>query len=169
MASFNCSRDDNAWHVHKFGGTSVADTSCMKRCADIMRPLCTETRTAVVVSAMGGKPKVTDMLLSSVAAAAGDDITHAHALVLIIQEKHKKCVSELIPGDKGSCIMELIDHDLQDIKHLLRAARLMGHAHSEVFEIVSGYGEKWSAMIMTEYFLREGLPFMYVAVKCTIQ
>ena len=62
------------WTVHKFGGTSVGNADCMRKCVDIVRPLCMvegrSQRVAMVVSAMGGKPKVTDLLLDLVHAAA---------------------------------------------------------------------------------------------------
>lgn len=59
------------WVVHKFGGTSVGSASCMRKCIDIIKPMTRIQRVAVVVSAMGGKPKVTDLLLDMVHAAAG--------------------------------------------------------------------------------------------------
>ena len=61
------------WTVHKFGGTSVGSPEAMLKCFKIIKPLCDnpqERRIAIVVSAMGGKPKVTDLLLNMVRAAA---------------------------------------------------------------------------------------------------
>ena len=63
------------WVVHKFGGTSVGSAQCMIQCKDIIKGIMVpNTRVAVVVSAMGGKPKVTDLLLDSVHAAARGQI-----------------------------------------------------------------------------------------------
>ena len=59
----------NSWDVHKFGGTSVGSADSMRTCIEIIRPRCRQNRIAMVVSAMGGKPKVTDLLLDSVRAA----------------------------------------------------------------------------------------------------
>ena len=73
------------WQVHKFGGTSVANAECFLTVAGILLdgPLLnianesdsTTNATdalhlAVVVSAMGGKPKTTDLLLQTVQDAA---------------------------------------------------------------------------------------------------
>ena len=44
---------DNKWMVHKFGGTSVADATCFRRVAELIRSQ-PGPRQAVVVSAMGG-------------------------------------------------------------------------------------------------------------------
>ena len=60
---------ESSWDVHKFGGTSVGNADSMRKCIEIIRPRCSENRVAMVVSAMGGKPKVTDLLLDSVRAA----------------------------------------------------------------------------------------------------
>ena len=60
---------DICWDVHKFGGTSVGSADSMRKCIEIIRPKCKENRIAMVVSAMGGKPKVTDLLLDAVRAA----------------------------------------------------------------------------------------------------
>jgi aspartokinase len=46
------------WDVHKFGGTSVGNADCMRKCIGIIKPLLANRRMAMVVSAMGGKPKV---------------------------------------------------------------------------------------------------------------
>jgi aspartokinase/homoserine dehydrogenase 1 len=43
------------WTVHKFGGTSVADASCIRRVADIIGGE-TSHNLGVVVSAMKGAP-----------------------------------------------------------------------------------------------------------------
>ena len=58
-----------AWKVHKFGGSSVADAACMQRVAAIIEAD-TAQRKAVVLSACRG---VTDSLLSLVAMAEQND------------------------------------------------------------------------------------------------
>jgi aspartokinase/homoserine dehydrogenase 1 len=50
---------------------------------------------AVVVSAMGGKPKVTDLLLGSVEAAASREETEVERLLGLIYEKHSICLKGL--------------------------------------------------------------------------
>ena len=55
------------WTVHKFGGTSVADASCIRRVAGMIGGQSRDNNLAVVVSAMKG---VTDDLLGLVDKAA---------------------------------------------------------------------------------------------------
>ena len=58
-----------AWKVHKFGGSSVADAVCMRRVASIIEAD-TARRKAVVLSACRG---VTDALLDLVGLAERQD------------------------------------------------------------------------------------------------
>ena len=62
-------------------------------------------------------------------------------------------------------IMQQIDSDLKDISDLLRAVMLMKMAHEQILELVSGYGEVWSATIMAAVLQQEGLPFKYLNAR----
>lgn len=155
------------WVVHKFGGTSVGSADCMKKCMDIIKPLISKSRVAVVVSAMGGKPKVTDLLLDLVyAAAAGrnDEITQK---MNEIHTKHSICVNTLLSTapDISEKILLMIEKDLRDINDLLRAVHLMKTPHEQILELVSGYGEIWSASILAEAFRLENLPFVFLNAR----
>ena len=86
----------NRWVVHKFGGTSVGNADCIRKCVNIIRPQIGKSKIAVVVSAMGGKPKVTDMLLDSVHAAANGNMDASGKLLQEIHRKHEVCVGELL-------------------------------------------------------------------------
>lgn len=157
------------WVVHKFGGTSVGSASCMKQCRDIIQQ-CYEanTKVAVVVSAMGGKPKVTDMLLDSVhAAARGEKDTISQKLLNEIHKKHEICVSELLHKNPEiqSKILNKITNDIHDINDLLRAVSLMKMAHEQILELVSGYGELWSATIMAEFMKHENLNYTFLNAR----
>lgn len=159
------------WVVHKFGGTSVGDANCMRKCADIIKPLLTtgpHSRVAVVVSAMGGKPKVTDLLLDSVhAAARGEEATMSQKLLNDILTKHKTCVNDILHKSPlvAQVILDKISNDIRDINDLLRAVALMKMSHEQILELVSGYGELWSANIMAEYMKQENLPFVFLNAR----
>jgi len=156
------------WDVHKFGGTSVGSAQSMKKCIEIIRPLCSNNRVAVVVSAMGGKPKVTDLLLDSVAAAARNDFDTVNQFLENIRTKHELCIAEMIPDNSNGMVEEImgtINKDITDITQLLHAVRLMKYPHEQILELVSGYGEQWSANIIAEAMRQEGLPFIYLNAR----
>ena len=92
MSTQSSSQSLDSWIVHKFGGTSVGSSSSIRKCIDIIRPLVSNNRVAVVVSAMGGKPKVTDLLLQSVHHAAKNDMHAAKEKLQGIRVKHIDCV-----------------------------------------------------------------------------
>ena len=141
---------NSMWEVHKFGGTSVGSADCMRKCIEIIKPKLADKRIAMVVSAMGGKPKVTDLLLDSVHAAAEGNLEESRLKLSAIREKHQICISDLLQNcpDLAVSITNKIDSDLRDIQDLLRAVALMRTAHEQILELVSGYGEIWSATVI---------------------
>jgi aspartokinase/homoserine dehydrogenase 1 len=160
------------WAVHKFGGTSVGSSSCIKKCLDIVQPLIKVHQVAVVVSAMGGKPKVTDLLLQSVHLAAQGDMDGAKAKLDNIRKKHISCVIGLFGGgDDGgddlgaSEMLGAIDKDLASISDLLRAVTLMRFPHEQILELVSGYGEIWSASLIAHAMRARGMDFKFLNAR----
>eukprot|EP00980_Cylindrotheca_fusiformis_P000422 scaffold102_cov103-Cylindrotheca_fusiformis.AAC.4 len=126
------------WQVHKFGGTSVADAQCFQKVAKIIEERSSNsnnnTMICVVVSAMGGKPKVTDLLLQSVQAAAQRDTDGVEDVLSMI-----------------------IRSDLNDIRDILKTVALMKWQAQRISELVSGYGELWSAQILATLLQRRSM------------
>merc|ERR1719163_1436200 len=104
---------------------------------------------------MGGKPKVTDLLLSLVKLAASVDEAvwgeggRIAEVLEIIRQKHTEAVQSM-PDESRERILSLIDRDFSDIQNLLRATKVMRHADARILEVVSGYGEQWSSQILAE-------------------
>ena len=145
------------WEVHKFGGTSVASAECYLKVAAIVEEqlglgcgLDDQKHLAVVVSAMGGKPKTTDMLLSSVQAAADRNEDGVNSLLDQILTKHSVCLEELdLDSDVSELLKSRILSDLSDIRDILKTVSLMKWQAARISELVSGYGELWSAQILS--------------------
>ena len=84
--------------LHKFGGSSLANTECFRQVASIILAEDNKrSKVAVVVSAMGGKPKVTDMLLSTVDLALNKGMAHADEVLTAIRKRHFDVIHELLP------------------------------------------------------------------------
>ena len=65
-------------------------------------------------------------------------------------DKHSKCISTLsIPESERENLLRLITRDIQDIKDVLKTVSLMKWKPSKIQSLVSGYGEVWSANILT--------------------
>ena len=154
------------WQVHKFGGTSVASAECYQSAAKIVEDQLgihdestnendkkQELNLAVVVSAMGGKPKTTDLLLQSVEAAAKRDQEEVDKLLEFVRKKHATCLEELFAGSSDQDyqdLLQVVETDLNNIRDILKTVALMKWQAQRISELVSGYGELWSARIMSK-------------------
>src|SRR4029077_11663359 len=98
----------------------------------------------VVVSAMSG---ITNTLIEAARLAASRDERHVEVLETV-RERHRTTISELLPGTIGAEVMAAIKRDLADISDVLRAASLLRGSSRDTIELVSGYGEVWSAQIL---------------------
>lgn len=155
------------WQVHKFGGTSVASADCYRSAAKIVEdqlgihnddeavnidappPKKEELNLAIVVSAMGGKPKTTDLLLQSVEAAAKRQQDKADNFLELVREKHSKCLEDLFDGNDFKELLSIVETDLENIRDILKTVALMKWQAQRISELVSGYGELWSARILS--------------------
>ena len=132
-----------AWIVHKFGGTSLADADCFRRVAAIVSAPC-DANLAIVVSAMGG---VTDQLLGLISqAAAGESVTDS---VDVLRARYALLTAELLPAGLAGPLLEQFEQDLHDIEDVLKALSLVRSASHRSRDLVSGFGELWSARLMT--------------------
>jgi aspartokinase/homoserine dehydrogenase 1 len=137
------------WTVHKFGGTSVADASCIRRVAGIIGGQ-RRGNLGVVVSAMKG---VTDDLLGLVDKAAKRE--PVEATLKALRARHEKANVELLGAGGAKAVMAEFDHDLADIEAILKALTLVRAASNRSRDLVAGYGEIWSARQIAAFFQQE--------------
>ena len=165
---------DHCWRVHKFGGTSVANADCFLQVAKIIEDQLDVDREsiiddelgddddvepvvnlAVVVSAMGGTPKVTDLLLSAVRHASMREHDKVEEVLGVVLEKHERCLNALFDGEgeeyseEKNRLLQVIRGGLDDIRDILKTVSLMKWQAERISEVVSGYGELWSSQILT--------------------
>ena len=141
-----------AWKVHKFGGSSVADAACMQRVARIVEAD-PASRKAVVLSACRG---VTDALLTLIALAERQD----PALEDRIEElrlRHVGIARELLEDDLYDEFVLGLDRDCQDIAGILQTVRLVRSASTTLRDLISGYGEIWSTRMFERLLRRRGV------------
>ena len=133
-----------AWIVHKFGGTSLADAECYRRVARIVGAPC-DANVAVVVSAMGG---VTDQLLGLIGKAVSDErLTDS---LDALRARYSAVAGELLPTENAAALVGNFERDLDDIRQVLKALSLVRSASYRSRDLVSGFGELWSARLMAE-------------------
>ncbi len=140
-----------AWKVHKFGGSSVADAACMRRVAAIVEAD-PAPRKAVVLSACRG---ITDALLNLVSAAERQDPGLEDAIEAV-RQRHVGIAAELIPGVPGEEYVAGLSRDCQDIVGILQAVRLTRSASTTIRDLIAGYGEIWSTQLFERYLRARG-------------
>jgi aspartokinase/homoserine dehydrogenase 1 len=137
------------WIVHKFGGTSLADADCFRRVAAIVQSD-SKASTAVVVSAMHG---ITDQLFGVIEmAAAGQDIDSALAA---IRSRQVETATDLLSAGTAKTFVAQLDIDLGDIRNVLQALSLVRSASHRSRDLITGYGEIWSARLLTAFLQQE--------------
>ncbi len=129
----------NGINVHKFGGTSLGDPACYQAVADILEQQ--SGKVVVVVSAMAG---MTDTLLQLCQQAASRDPGYLETIGAI-HSRQRQLLDSLDAGDAAIPVMEALSADIQDITELMRGSWLLHQATPAMRELISGYGERWSA------------------------
>ena len=141
------------WVVHKFGGTSVAGAERYRHVADIVAELRRgERKVAVVVSAMA---KVTDALLRCVELSGKRDDAALSELKQL-ERRHVDVAKQLLPGPAADLLAARVAEDVRDIADILRAVFLMRGFSEQIAELVSGYGELWSAQLLAGHLQSRG-------------
>jgi aspartokinase/homoserine dehydrogenase 1 len=138
-----------AWKVHKFGGSSVADAACMERVARIIETDPAQ-RKAVVLSACRG---VTDALLTLISLAEQDDASVEDRLHQL-RQRHVDIARELLSGELHDDFVAGLERDLHDIAGILQTVRLVRNASATMRDLISGYGELWSTRLFERLLRR---------------
>jgi bifunctional aspartokinase / homoserine dehydrogenase 1 len=141
---------NNAWIVHKFGGSSVADAACMAQVAGIIEADAAP-RLAVVLSASRG---VTDALLALVAASERQEDVAAGLDAL--RQQHLDMAETLCTAGDVSAYADALDTDLADISSVLRGVQLTRSASRVVRDLVAGFGEIWSTRLFARALAGRG-------------
>lgn len=143
--------------VLKFGGTSVANAPNITLVKNIVAET-TDTKTIVVVSALGG---ITDLLLKAAHLAAQQDEGYKSVLKEI-EDRHLDTVKKLISINAQSKVLSKVKSELNTLETLLEGAYLIGEITPRLSDKIVSYGELLSAYIISEFFLQEKLDTAYV-------
>eukprot|EP00854_Cymbomonas_tetramitiformis_P009756 gene9756-11561_t len=156
------SESSDDWVVHKYGGTCVGSAERIATGAKLIME--TEgTKKVLVVSAMGGTPKVTDLLLDlvSTAAARGD----YSDLLSAIEEKHVNAATSLLEEPSRSEFIEVLKSDIVDLAQMLRAISIAGTSTEAFSDFVVGFGEMWCAQMMSRVINQSGTKSTWVNAR----
>lgn len=143
-----------ALQVMKFGGTSVADASCIARAAQIVASAAQRTRVVAVVSAMSG---VTNRLIEAAKCAGEGDTETGAALVEALRQQHRAALDSLV-GDGGD--RAAIEHELEGIfaegKRLYDGTAMLRELTPRTLDAISSLGERLCAPVLAGVLRRLG-------------
>ncbi len=131
--------------VLKFGGSSVANASNIKKVIATITEASNITRTVVVVSAMGG---ITDAILQCVEQAAAGDDAYKPA-VKAIEQRHLDAVRELVPITLQSSVLSQVMTLCNEIEDICNGVFLLRELSPRTKDRIVGYGERLSSRILS--------------------
>ncbi len=128
--------------VHKFGGSSLANAERFIA----LKPLLTGKNEIIVVSASQG----TTSALQAIIDAAKDGAAFLPTLEAL-EKSHLNLAHALLQKNLSTDIITTIQKDFSEIKDILQSVQLTHSCAKEIQEFILGYGEIWSAKILTSY------------------
>lgn len=148
------------WSVHKFGGTCMGSPERIQNVANIVLRDPSE-RKLIIVSAMS---KVTDMLYNLVCKAKSRDDSYKSALDEVF-EKHMSSAKQLLEGEDLARFLARLHADVSNLKTMLHAIYIAGHATESFSDFVVGHGELWSAQMLSYAIKKSGQPCSWMDTR----
>jgi hypothetical protein len=154
------------WEVHKFGGASLNDVALYKTVGDL---LVEESKgrgegaipTMAIVSAMGG---MTDQLIKVITSALKDFDAAKQALDEAIA-RQVMTLKELAPPEITDPIEARIRADGEDILSVVQSLRMLRTVPGVSIEVVTGFGEIWSAQTLYAYLAAKKMPTSWLDAR----
>ncbi|KAG7374578.1 bifunctional aspartokinase/homoserine dehydrogenase II [Nitzschia inconspicua] len=156
----------NDWEVHKFGGASLATAELYRTVGDLLIRE-SEGRehgtipTMAIVSARGG---MTDLLVKVVDSA----LLNFEQAIVALQEAVESQVSllkELAPPEITDPIEARFRSDGQDILSVVQSLRMLHTVPAVTMEVVTGFGEIWSAQTLHAYLQTQNVPCEWIDAR----
>ncbi|MGD8427721.1 MAG: aspartate kinase, partial [Balneolaceae bacterium] len=151
--------------VLKFGGSSVGNPEAIKQVYRIISEKNKDHRPVVVVSAFGG---VTDMLDEAIVKASQGDESYRNILDRL-EDRHNDVIKELVSIQNQSHTLaqfKMMFNELDDVLHGVSLTREMT---DRTRDFVLGFGERFSAFVISEYLKDQGLPARYLDARKVIK
>jgi len=139
--------------VLKFGGSSVANAENINKVVEIIKNKKADTKTVVVVSALGG---ITDLLLKTAALAEANDESYKTSLQEI-EDKHLETVKNLIPVQQQSGVLSLVKTICNEAEDICNGIFLLRELSARTKDRIVSYGELLSSQIIAAKLNATGL------------
>ena len=142
-------------HVMKFGGTSVADATCIKRVVDIVQAAVLESDMVVVVSAMSG---VTNELVEAAGQSEAGNRERVAAIFEELKVRHEAAANTLIHSvERRRQITDQMYERLQEASALCVDAIRQRQLSLRARDSITGLGERLSAPLVAAALVERGV------------
>ena len=132
--------------VMKFGGTSVADASCIRKVAEIVKNNFRDSDLVVVVSAMSG---VTNKLIEAATQAEARNQGRVVEILGEVRDQHETAVRALIhSADRRDRLQTRIDDLLEECMQSCDSTAELGELTPRARDAISSMGERLSAPLV---------------------
>ena len=150
--------------VMKFGGTSVADTDCMKRAASIVSDFYKQGNIiTVVVSALSG---VTDKLIEISNKALKVDLDNVHNSLSELKERHFKVFKNNIQiKSLNKQLKDIVENNFNELEKVLTGIAYLGELTPKSLDYVLSFGERLSTSLFCSFLSDLGLDAVYLTGK----
>ncbi len=149
---------DHNYQVHKFGGSSLATTDRFVAIKSLLHG----KNEIIIVSAIQGTTSSLQVALD----AAKQGLPFLQILE-DLGNKHCHLINFLLSEHNSEDILTSIKKDFTEIKDILHSVQLTGLYAKETQDFILGYGEIWSAKILTHY-LSENNNVIYLDASTVI-
>ncbi len=134
--------------VMKFGGSSVADATCMRQVGSLVRERLDQAP-LVVLSAMG---KTTNALFAMARAAESGDLPAAMDGLAQVRAHHRAAAEDLFGGAVPDDLdLALIDH-FGELELRLRGVALLRELSPRSLDAIAAFGERLSTLLFAAWF-----------------
>jgi aspartokinase/homoserine dehydrogenase 2 len=131
----------HAVNIHKFGGSSLANTACIERAVNIIRQHC-QLNDIVVVSANG---KTTDSLFALVALAESN--SNFSDVLTELGKQQKALINSLLKAHYAKPLLQQLTVELTQLSAWLNE---LSNKVSTHYNDILAFGELWSARLLSQ-------------------
>lgn len=151
--------------VLKFGGTSVANASNIRKTTAILQLTSQSHRMCAVVSALSG---VTDALITcgEQAAAGNGDF---RITLKELEEKHLETARDLIAVQSQSTALSMVKQSLMELESLLEGVFVLNELSPRTRDRIMSFGELLSSRIISSYLTSQGIQHQWLDSRSLIK
>jgi len=149
--------------VHKFGGTSLGSAERIVHAARLLKSAAAKSPVVAVASAMGG---LTDVLLQAARDAERGKLGPAKKAVETIRRRHVEAAAGISEATGGKVVFD--GRLLEELSTALAGISMLRERTPRVTDLVSSFGERLSAPLVSSALVALGVPSRPVDARTMI-